>query len=206
MTIVETMISMSILVVVLGSVLNATQKGQGAYEQQMADNAIQSKAGRGLNRVLLEMSGCRAASLNPNNPLPPVGSDFIEFQRSEGYVAGAVQWGPVIRIGFELEDSEMDNGIDDDRDGLVDEGVVVRIENPRQIDEERRVLFRGVRRFLQGEAGNGGDDNGNGLADEAGLCFERDGNVLIVRLSLEGVGPSERLVTKTVESSIQIRN
>ena len=57
-------------------------------------------------------------------PLAIVDSDFVQFQKVEGYNAGAKVLGPVITIAFLLEIGETANGIDDNGDGRIDEGYV----------------------------------------------------------------------------------
>ncbi len=205
-TLIEMMIALGLLIGIMGSVLLVTQKGSDVYEQEVAENAIQAKAGRGLDKVLRELTGSGAASLNPTNPTSPFGTDTISFQRPVGWAGGAIEWSPIQQVAFEIEESELDNGLDDDGDDLVDEGMVVLIESPGQLDEKRSVLMRGVRRYLGGETPNGIDDNGNGLLDESGLSFERVADVLVIRLSIEGLGAQRTHIVKTVESSTQIRN
>ncbi len=205
-TLVEAMISLAIVLVILGGALVATEQGTAAYEQQLTENAVQTRTGRGLDRILRELAGSSLGSLNPPDPGAPLGTDALSYQRATGWVGGSIVWSPIERVAFEIEESELDNGVDDDGDGFVDEGVVVHLENPGQIDERRSALVRGVCRYLEGEEPNGLDDNANGLLDESGLSFERVAGVLIVRLSIEGMGPEHTRVVETVESSIRMRN
>ena len=82
--------------------------------------------------------------------------------------------------------------------------------HPRVFDdspnEQRTVLVNGVSAFLEGELANGTDDNTNGIIDERGLCFDLEGDTLNVRLSLERVGPGQRLIVRTQTVSIALRN
>ena len=124
-----------------------------------------------------------------------------------GYEAGAPILGAPTRFTLELSPSEIDNGLDDDGNGLIDERLLVRITNPGDPDEQRSVLARGVRALLEGEVDNGLDDNGNGLADEAGFALDMDGGVLSVRLSLEIVDPEGGdNIIRTLETSLTLRN
>ncbi len=68
------------------------------------------------------------------------------------------------------------------------------------------MLVNGVCRFLQGETQNSADDNGNGLEDEPGLCFDIEGGALNVRLSVARLDSNGQQVTRTVETSIALRN
>jgi hypothetical protein len=117
-----------------------------------------------------------------------------------------VTWGDPRTVRFEYENGELDDGVDNNNNGLADEGVVVWIENAGQPDERRSVWASGVREYLAGETFNGEDDNENGLSDEAGLSFAIDDDVLTIRLTLEDRGPSGVLITKSTETSVHVRN
>jgi hypothetical protein len=107
---------------------------------------------------------------------------------------------------LELETGEQDNGLDDNGNGLVDEGVIVWTENPGLVDERRVIRSHWVREYLEGELPNGLDDNGNGLRDERGLCFSIEGDVLTIRITLERRDDDGRIHTKTVQTSVRVRN
>jgi hypothetical protein len=110
-----------------------------------------------------------------------------------------------------IEPSETDNGADDDGDGLIDEGM---IEFTRDLGAgtERIVRWaRGVREYLAGENPNVADDNANGLTDERGLSFSLTGRILTIRLTLQAVGAkgdgaSGTVLSRTVETSVRLRN
>ena len=63
-----------------------------------------------------------------------------------------------------------------------------------------------MRELLEGELANGLDDNGNGLIDENGAAFARDGRDLRLYLTLEGLARDGRPVTRTLETTIWARN
>ena len=65
-----------------------------------------------------------------------------------------------------------------------------------------------VREYLEGEVPNGADDNGNGIVDENGLCmtWDANSNLLTIMLTLERVSPNGGLTTRTVQTSVQVRN
>jgi len=202
-TLIETLIGMTLLTIVLGGVVMATQRGLGLFEQSNATADINSRAARAVNRILQEMIGS-----GPLVPAPPVfwGSATADFQLATGWAAGEATWGPTRRIGFEYQAGELDNGIDDNGNGLVDEGSVVLTEDVGGLEERRVVLVNGVSELLQGEFANGADDNGNGLRDEAGLSFAMEDDTLVVRLSLERIGPDGNLMVRTQTVSMRLRN
>ena len=91
-------------------------------------------------------------------------------------------------------------------DELIDECEAVLVMDENGPDEQTIVLAHEIREFLEGETQNGLDDNGNGLVDERGLCFERTGDDLALRLTLESRDREGRLVTRTLETSVYPRN
>ncbi len=205
-TMLEMAISLAILSMAMGSALFLSARGTAGCEQSMAESALLGRVGRACEQILDLVVGANKANMIPPDPGVPWGCDSLEFERSIGWSAGEVQWSPRVRIAFEIEENELDNGLDDDGDGRIDEGRIVAIQNPGGIDETRRVIIRGVRRLLEGELMNGLDDNGNGLIDESGMSFERSDEILILRLTLEIEGPQRRFLIKTFTTSIRMRN
>jgi hypothetical protein len=68
------------------------------------------------------------------------------------------------------------------------------------------VLCGSVRPRAPGEIANGIDDNGNGLVDEAGLSFELSGRTLTIRLTLERPDRVAGTLSRTVTTSVRLRN
>jgi prepilin-type N-terminal cleavage/methylation domain-containing protein len=205
-TLVEIAISLTILTLAMGSALFLSARGTAGCEQSMAESALLGRVGRSCEQILDLVVGANKSNMAPLDPAAPWGCDALEFEHSMGWSAGEVQWSPRVRIAFEVEDNEIDNGIDDDGDGRIDEGRIIAIENPGGVAESRRVIVRGVRRFLEDETKNGLDDNGNGLIDESGMSFERVDDVLVLRLTLEIEGSEHRMITKSFTTSIRLRN
>ena len=83
---------------------------------------------------------------------------------------------------------------------------MVRVDNAGTADERLTVLTHWVREYLEGEIPNGKDDNGNGLVDEPGLCFDVIGEVWTIRLTLERRDSKNRSVMHTAQTSIKTRN
>ena len=118
---------------------------------------------------------------------------------------GGLGW-ETIRLEFQYDEGESDNGADDNGNGLVDEGRVVLTRAVGTAEENSVVLCRSVREYLEGEEPNGSDDNGNGLVDEKGFCFTLDGDLLMVRLTIERLNADKHLVSETTYSGIGFRN
>lgn len=205
LTLVELMIAMTTLAVVLGAVALAASSGNNAFQTGHAVSTLETQAQRTVDRVIEELREAGRLGLVPD-PQPPFGSATLDFQCNAGWGGAAVVWDDLTRIAFELMPGENDDGIDNNRNGLVDEGCVAWRRDPGLPDEQRVVFCSYVREYLEGELPNGLDDNGNGLIDERGLCFEANGDTVIVRLTLERMDAEGQLITRTVESAITLRN
>ena len=210
-TLVEMMISASILAFVLGAGAMIALSSSSAFSMGTNNMTLENKVRRTANRLVNEFTSAGRGGLVPDpQPAPPaqgVGTSTLDFQKNIGVVGGVIQWGPLTRVRFEYAPGELDNGIDDDGNGLVDDGHVVWYENPGLANQRRAVLVTGVSEFLQGELPNGADDNGNGLVDEQGLSFDMDNNNLIIRLSLERIQRGiQQPIVRSIETSILLRN
>jgi len=208
-TLIEALIASVLGTILFGSIVMAVNRGAGVFEQSVANNDVDSRAARALDRITREFLAASINSLNPSldtpAAAPTVWSSTLDFQESTGWNGSALILGQTTRIVLELEEGEVDNGVDDNNNGLIDERQIVRIVDPGA-NEQRTVLVNGVSAFLQGELANGADDNANGIIDERGLCFDLTGDTLNVRLSLERIGPGQRLIVRTQTASIAFRN
>ena len=205
LTLLELCISMVLMAMLLGAAGIVMNTGSGAYHQGMASATLESHSRRGIDRVAEQFSDAGRDGLNPM-PMAPLGSAQLDFRRSTGGLNGVIQWGPTRRIQFQYDVAEVDDGVDNDNDGLVDEGRVVLVENLGLANETTQVLCPGVAEFLQGELANGLDDNGNGLVDEGGLSFQMNGEALVIRMTLQDFDNEGTLINNTVETSVWIRN
>jgi prepilin-type N-terminal cleavage/methylation domain-containing protein len=208
-SIIEMVISVSLLAVVLASASMAVKRGNDLFVQVSVNNDVSSRSARTINRVVQELRGASDTTFvqdlrTPTGVLPKVWSPMLEFQVAEDW-NGAVVWGAPRRLVLELQAGEVDNGLDDNRNGLVDERTLVLLTNPGMADEERLVLAHGVAELLEGELPNGLDDNGNQIVDEQGFCLDLDEDALTIRLTLERMGPQGRVV-RTHEDTIFLRN
>jgi hypothetical protein len=166
---------------------------------------VSSSASRLLQRVTNELTFARRASLTPV-PNAPQGASTLTFNTCAGVDAGVVQWSAPITLCWEREAGELDDGQDNNGNGLVDEGQLVWIENEGLADEQRVVWGHGLCEYLPGESFDGADEDGDGLIDEAGLSFVIQGDVLTIQLGLQGSGPDGNVMTRVVETSVLVRN
>lgn len=176
-----------------------------AYQTVTLDADIQQRAIRATDRMVHELTPGGLGSLS-GVPSAPFWSAELTVDRVSGVESdGRVTW-ETIRIHFEYDEGEADDGKDNNGNGLVDEGRVVLTREVGTARERRVILSRFVPEHLTGEEANGKDDNGNGLIDERGLCFSLENGVLRVLLSLEVRRPGGELETRIVETGVSFRN
>jgi len=203
-SLVEVLISMVMLGGLLGTMLMLVLSGSSTARVGMARQSIEGAARRTLDRLANELVSAGADTLDPV-PAPPWGSDRLTFQPIDGF-DGEVVWGAPRTFTLALEEGELDDGTDNNGNGLVDERALVFTRDEGGAEELSTLWVHGVAELAQGELENGEDDNGNGLEDEAGLSFARVGNRLVVRLSLEELDDEGNHLVCTVETSVRLRN
>lgn len=204
-TVLEVTISVAIMGLVISSVALLGVSNQRAYRTGAAGADLEVDVRRALDQVVQELMRSGASVLLPD-PVEGVGGSDVTYAKAVGVSGGATDWGPPSRMRFEYEEGELDDGADNNGNGLVDEGRVIWTRNAGEPNESVHVLCRGVREYLEGEELNLDDDNDNGLEDERGFCLERVGETLVIRLSLERQVSGEGLQTRTIETSVKLRN
>lgn len=204
-----TLYEVAITVGLLGLVFAAT----GMVSRSTSDLAnwtgeksrTEARARRTLDRVVEELSMAGGGTLDPD-PSAPDWTEEIRFQCVTG-VAGVVPvWGTLTELLWEREPAELDDGQDNDGDGLADEGRVVLVRNSGAANEQRTAVCGGVAEFAQGETAAVGDENGNGLEDERGFSLQRDGELLTVFLTLQEQVEAGQVLTTSVRTSLRLRN
>jgi prepilin-type N-terminal cleavage/methylation domain-containing protein len=203
-TLVEMSISMVLVTVLLGLFFMTTQTASNAVETGVTVAEIDARVQRALERVCEALKGSSSDLTTPQAVAPFSGSS-VDFQRGQGVDAdGDPVFGPLERLVLEYD--EANDGLDDDGDGLVDEGRLVWLENPGAAGERRVVLCNDVREYLAGETSDGDDENGNGLIDERGFALDFAGNAVTVRLTLEARGQKGQIIVSSAQRTVAFRN
>lgn len=203
-TLVEVTISAAVMAMLLFAVGLATLDGNKAYMTGMAQDRATSLAQRTLDRIADTISMGGSGGIAPTTTSPATSS--ITFRTPTGYASGAVTWNAQTRIDFQYSAQDPNDGVDNDRNGFVDDGMVVLTRDIGLTTEESIVLTRGVREYLEGETAAAGDNNANGLGDERGLCFQLAGDQLTIWLTIVGRDDNGRDVTRTVSTIVKVRN
>ena len=204
-TLVESMISLAILAIVMSSALTAVNSAQGSSEQAVTRSVLTAKTGRVLSKITEQLRGAGADALT-SVPFLPGSIDQLDFRQATGIVDQAIVWSNQMVIRLEYMPGEIDNGLDDNGDGFVDECRIVRVDNPGAPDERMLVLGTQVSEFFEGETPSLNDDNGNGLVDERGLCFYRTGDLVTVLLTMLRRDSQGRVGTRSSTTTIALRN
>jgi hypothetical protein len=203
-TLLELVLATVILTVALSTLALFGGRSADALGSSTAQSELDTRLRRTLARLGDELLASGLGTLVPD-AAAPAGATAQTYRRSDGVLNGAIRWTTPMRFAFAYEVGELDDGLDNNGNGLVDEGVVQWTRELGQADEQTVVLCHGVRELGPGELDNDLDDDGDGLVDERGLAFERVGNTLRVSLTLER-GSGGRMLTRTLETAVQPRN
>lgn len=199
-TLIESLIAFSLLAVLFLAVVQTSSRASDAFEEGSSEHLLSTTTHRCLERIAsaIEFSDTSIldAALQSN-----FGADQVSFRIPSSFEGGVVQWDDY-QILMELEPGELSDNLDNDGDGLIDEQRIVQL-GP---DGSRIVLASGVAELLEGESPNGLDDNDNVLTDETGLSFSANGNVVTIRLTCQRRDEGGRLLTRTAETAVRLRN
>ena len=200
-TLVEALIATTLLAVLFLAVAQTSSRASDAFDEGSAEHALSTGTHRCLERIT------QAIEFADGDILAGLGDaavdvDDVSFSVPRGWIGPAVDWSGPIRIFAQLEAGELNDDLDNDGDELVDELQVVQLE----ADGRRTVLASGVAELFEGESANNLDDNGNVTIDERGLSFSATGNVVTVRLTCQRRDEAGRLLSKTAETAVHLRN
>ena len=205
-TLLESSLAVTLLGSVLGSVLFVLDSTSSAFRTGSMLARMDAQADEALQVACNALRGSEPGWLTPPTP---VGSEAtLDFQRPIGVLDdGTPDPGVVERLAFEYDVLEANDGVDNDGDGLIDEGSLVLLRDVGG-NERRRVLVRDVCEAAPGETlGNGIDDDGNGVVDDRGFSVFQTDNRLTVRITLGRIDPeSQQPLLQTYERTVLLRN
>lgn len=204
-TLLELMLAFTLFGVIAGSIGLVTRTFNRAFRAGVAGAALDSNLRRSMDFVCDRLRAVSSSTLIPLTE-SPFSTTQVDFQRAVGNLGPSVVWGDPERILFEYSPGETDDGVDNDGNGLIDEGRVVWIQNAGTANEARATLCNWVREYFEGEADTGVDDNGNGRIDERGFSIDFEGNRAHVRLSLEQRDSEGLSIVRTLERTVTFRN
>jgi len=208
MTLVEIAVSLTILVGFLGVPAMLLLAASRSYATESSTAKVAEAVREGVEAVSSRLVQSSAGTVTAVAPvINPAVDDTLTYQRALDYQGGAIVWGTLEQIGFEYSPTDPDDGLDNDGDGLIDEGRVVWTEDPGGLNERKVTLAEWVSETMPGEIpGNGIDDNANGLTDEGGFSFEQAGDRVTIRLAITRPGPQGTTITRTLERTVAFLN
>lgn len=176
----EMLVVSGLAVSLFGTLALLGQRASASTTENTAEDHARALVEAALGRATRELADASAASLDPT-PTTPFWSDTLTFHTATGFDTAGTTWSAPRRLELAEDPSDLDNGRDDDGDGVVDERLL------RLVTSEGRVvvLTSQVRELGEGELANGEDDDGDGLVDEAGFAVVLDASGLRLALSLE---------------------
>jgi len=205
-TLLELVIATVLLSLMLGTMGLVQMRARDASRVGMAREQVETTCRRSLDRVADELQGVVRGLLFPD-PSTSLGTSTITYQHPTGVsTAGVVSWDTPSSLSLELDAGEIDNGIDDDGDGLIDERRLVLTRNVGSPNAVTTVICSGIPELGEGEVANGLDDNGNGVVDEAGFNVRKVGDLLTVRLTVQGPAEGGQIISSTLSTSIVLHN
>lgn len=205
-TLIELVASIVLFAIVILVALQSSLVTGRATASLVSSSELDVQAHRVLDQVTEELMQARAETLSPTAPGAPYGASALAYERAEATASGAITWSTTRRIEFVQSAADAVDGMDNDNNGLVDDGEIWLVTAAGLPGERRALLARHVAGFLGGEQENGLDDNDNGLSDERGLSFELRDGTLLVRVSLQAVDPDGNVSTQTAATAIRLRN
>ena len=169
-TLVELMVSAGILTVVMVPFGFLALSSSRAFSSLAQQSQVSSNATAVVDRLVLELSNGRL--LDPANPAQ---STYIRFDKVVDVVDGAPVYGDPIQIDLVATESSNTDDVDNDGDGIVDEGGVRiwidrdPVETTPSIGSEDEVFQISA------------------LVAKDGLQFTQDGAMILIDLTVETV-------------------
>ena len=201
-SLLEFLIILSLIGSVAGVTLMMSRTSGSLTNQSQVTASLDQQLHRTLDRIGKKL---RYASLSSLLPASAAGSPTLTFQVPVDYSGGSVVLGPAQVIRWESAPGDTVDDLDNNGNGLVDEGRVVWLED---VSEPSRTisLSSSTAWGFDGETPNGVDDNGNGLIDEPGLSFELNGRTLTIRMTVQGVDDSGVIHSRSRKARVSLRN
>ncbi|MCA9319817.1 MAG: hypothetical protein KDB53_03735 [Planctomycetes bacterium] len=201
LTLVEVMIVLVGTIAVLKGVQAVVMSTSSVSRTTQEFSTLNRKANGLVEKIIEQLYQADAGqvTVDPNG-------DRITFRRVVSMDGGVIVRDVPSVIEWVADPTDPNDGIDNNGNGMVDEGQVILRTRAGLLDEQITVLGSNIQEFLQGEVVNGLDDNGNGLVDERGLSIERDGVRLMIRIGMGLKQSTSNVIVSVCESSFAIRN
>lgn len=187
-TLLEMSVALVLMVLVIGNVYSLLRQSSKAIGAQNSSFDIDTAAQRAMDRITMAIVGASEATLQ--NPLAePWSTDKLDYSEQLGIQNGVPVSSPPQRIEYSNTTGE-----------------VTWLENPGTPDEKRVVWAKDVPAYLKEEIANGVDDNHNGIVDETGLSFVKEGKSITIYLTVKRTMPDGHVFEKKLQDTVTCRN
>lgn len=191
-TLVEVVAALAIVALVLANMAIVTRTGSSAARSGVLQASLDDELDLTLDRITLALMGTSEDEI-VGPPMAPAYSDYVHYTRTLGYEDGEPVTGDPESIAWEPAT------------GL--SGHVVWAVNGGEETEREITWSRAVpAEFLAEIGSNGEDDNGNGLLDEHGLAFTKDGDRVDIYLTVEKLDENGDLAQDAETFTVTCRN
>lgn len=187
-------VALVLFALVIGNVYTILGSTTKSMASRGATFDVDVQAKRALDRIALAVIGSSSdrnfnASESPGSQPAITYDEFLGMADVDGVSTAILS--PPMRIA--LTD---DSG-----------GEVSWFENPGEPAEKRVVWVKNIPQIALGEiADNGLDDNGNGLIDETGLAFVKEGKTVRILLSMRRPDGNGGFLECDLETTVTCRN
>src|SRR5262245_47463761 len=124
-TVMEILLGVVLLAVVSTPVALAVGGAVRAYRSESAVARLDGRAQDAIAQITERLQQADQAAVTPAGVAAPASTAVIDFQRALDFVDDAVVWSNPERLALEADPGDPADGLDNDGDGMVDEGRVV---------------------------------------------------------------------------------
>jgi prepilin-type N-terminal cleavage/methylation domain-containing protein len=192
-TLLEMSVALVLLVLVIGNVYSLLRQSSKTIGAQNRSFDIDTQAQRAMDHITMAIVGASESTLTDQHGTPPVEAPFftnvLNYREQLGIQDGQQVTSPPQRIEYTNTTGE-----------------VTWVEKPDTSDEKRVVWSKNIPPFLLEEIANGVDDNKNGIIDETGLSFSKEGKSITVYLTVKRTTPDGQVYEKKLQDTVTCRN
>lgn len=203
-SVIDVLLGASVMIAALSGLMAFLQSSIAGSRTVSERSVLARRANDFVRRIADELSMADDASLTP--AAAPLGASLLDFRVPQSVAAVGVTWQNATRVEWQVDPNDPADGVDNDDDGVIDEGIVMLRRNVGLAGEQATILATNVLPLLEDETVNNLDDNGNGLVDETGLSFAIDANGMVtIRVTLFSQS-ANGLLLRTAEAAVSPRN
>lgn len=142
-TLVEMTIAMTVLSILFYALFESMKISDSEYRDQTTQLEVSNGAKKIVQMIADELQNSSLTQITSPLPLFPAFANSITFSVNAGY-AGAIIWSAPITYQLTMDEGELQNGIDDNGDGRIDEQLMTRTQNADQIKVAGNIKFQSL--------------------------------------------------------------